>query len=502
MQETTYYAHPPCGSSSITRHFATAEPIHVNFKNSNPTGKATFHHSQQQEPPSVQRELQYALKHSRNHHHSYMTHLDESFQSLPKRMTRSKSNSSFHSSFHYSSVSKTMNQNTQPLSGTSSSLEPPHHYTSPPSSNYTSNLLMKANYSLSAPTTTIMNHSTMTRHGISRLTKFGFRSEMEFTPYKIRFHEGQHLYNNSNNNNNRPTTTSQNVNGANSNIEHGLQPSVNTHVQRSSSCRPIPSSQPAISTATRNYLPSIGEILRNIEEHDISNTTSQKTQHHTREVNNNPIIQSPNNEPFQSFMNPSHSLLLGSQQAMIHSSSTAASQKRQEPLNSLTTLQRVPLLQSSPPSLSTSFNSSSPSYSGVVVCNNRDRSNSVSSYSSSVLTSSVQSASSSSFTTSSQTSNKKKETNSDDSTLYKSAKISKSNTSMLKKNKRYLSDRAVKLLKEWLFMNWDNPYPDSNQKRELAKMADISVSQVNNYFINARRRICKKFESPPEDCFN
>ena len=65
------------------------------------------------------------------------------------------------------------------------------------------------------------------------------------------------------------------------------------------------------------------------------------------------------------------------------------------------------------------------------------------------------------------------------------------------KSTRYLSETANLILKQWLYDNWHNPYPDQSDKQYLSKLANITVAQVNNYFINARRRVCKKMKNPP-----
>ncbi|KAL9647375.1 hypothetical protein ABK040_011739 [Willaertia magna] len=62
---------------------------------------------------------------------------------------------------------------------------------------------------------------------------------------------------------------------------------------------------------------------------------------------------------------------------------------------------------------------------------------------------------------------------------------------------RYLPKEAIQILKNWLFNNWNNPYPTTDTKRELAQECGINLKQVNNYFINARRRICKKYTKGP-----
>ncbi|PWN92476.1 hypothetical protein FA10DRAFT_93443 [Acaromyces ingoldii] len=45
------------------------------------------------------------------------------------------------------------------------------------------------------------------------------------------------------------------------------------------------------------------------------------------------------------------------------------------------------------------------------------------------------------------------------------------------------------LLKSWLLEHASHPYPTEDEKRRLCSMTGLSISQVSNWFINARRRI-------------
>ena len=69
----------------------------------------------------------------------------------------------------------------------------------------------------------------------------------------------------------------------------------------------------------------------------------------------------------------------------------------------------------------------------------------------------------------------------------------------VKKTRGNLPKSAIAHLKKWLFEHVTHPYPSDEDKRVLAVRADISVFQVNNWFINARRRIIAPVESadPP-----
>ncbi|KAG2393460.1 hypothetical protein C9374_006991 [Naegleria lovaniensis] len=397
--------------------------------------------------------------HQGNHLHSNLSN-----KNIPSNIH----STTLHSSFQYSSV----NNSTHPIKeslGHSLNSTPLHEandeswYKHAPTSHY------KSSHSVSK----IPISSLPTRENISN----------QLTTYNIRFNQPHSLV---------KTNTVQHTNGVNSNhqvpshLSHPHNMMMNN--MRGSSSRMRRSSLSATtapmttnnnttqSPTNKNCLPSIAEILRNIEDTIPMTLINNKEQHSTREWTN-------------TMNEPNHVYLVNQND---EGSQLQALSMRNQSLEMNNNHMKPTTMNSQP----TRIDQFSPHSS--LVLNHRNRSNSVSS---SAISSSVQSAN----TSSSQMSNRSKNcSNSSDSTLYKNSKISKSNntTTMLKKNKRYLSDRAVKLLKEWLFLNWDNPYPDSNQKRELAKMADISVSQVNNFFINARRRICKKFESPPEDHFN
>lgn len=48
---------------------------------------------------------------------------------------------------------------------------------------------------------------------------------------------------------------------------------------------------------------------------------------------------------------------------------------------------------------------------------------------------------------------------------------------------------ATNIMKAWLFQHLTHPYPSEEQKRQLANETGLTILQVNNWFINARRRI-------------
>lgn len=58
-----------------------------------------------------------------------------------------------------------------------------------------------------------------------------------------------------------------------------------------------------------------------------------------------------------------------------------------------------------------------------------------------------------------------------------------------KKRRGNLPKRATNILKKWLFEHLFHPYPSEEQKRQLASQTGLTINQISNWFINARRRI-------------
>lgn len=52
-----------------------------------------------------------------------------------------------------------------------------------------------------------------------------------------------------------------------------------------------------------------------------------------------------------------------------------------------------------------------------------------------------------------------------------------------------LPQKATDILKKWLFEHVNNPYPDEDEKEQLSLLTDLTLTQVSNWFINARRRV-------------
>lgn len=65
-----------------------------------------------------------------------------------------------------------------------------------------------------------------------------------------------------------------------------------------------------------------------------------------------------------------------------------------------------------------------------------------------------------------------------------------SNTSGSKRQKRgILPKQATSVMRAWLFQHLVHPYPTEDEKRAIAAQTNLTLLQVNNWFINARRRI-------------
>jgi hypothetical protein len=54
---------------------------------------------------------------------------------------------------------------------------------------------------------------------------------------------------------------------------------------------------------------------------------------------------------------------------------------------------------------------------------------------------------------------------------------------------KVFSKEAINKFRSWLFQNLSHPYPSEEQKKQLANDTGLTILQVNNWFINARRRI-------------
>lgn len=59
------------------------------------------------------------------------------------------------------------------------------------------------------------------------------------------------------------------------------------------------------------------------------------------------------------------------------------------------------------------------------------------------------------------------------------------------KKRENLPKESTALLKDWLLSHMMLPYPGNEEKLALCKATNLDMSQINNWFINARVRIWK-----------
>ncbi|GAA6095381.1 homeobox protein PKNOX1 isoform X1 [Tachysurus ichikawai] len=52
-----------------------------------------------------------------------------------------------------------------------------------------------------------------------------------------------------------------------------------------------------------------------------------------------------------------------------------------------------------------------------------------------------------------------------------------------------LPKHATSVMRSWLFQHIGHPYPTEEEKKQIALQTNLTLLQVNNWFINARRRI-------------
>ncbi len=65
----------------------------------------------------------------------------------------------------------------------------------------------------------------------------------------------------------------------------------------------------------------------------------------------------------------------------------------------------------------------------------------------------------------------------------------------LRQRRQTMQDMA-RPLKHWLYRNRDNPYPSKPDKIQLAVHSEMTLTQVSNWFANARRRLKNTVREP------
>ncbi|KAK7082150.1 Homeobox protein pknox2, partial [Halocaridina rubra] len=72
---------------------------------------------------------------------------------------------------------------------------------------------------------------------------------------------------------------------------------------------------------------------------------------------------------------------------------------------------------------------------------------------------------------------------------------------MRRQKRGVLPKHATAIMKAWLFQHIVHPYPSEDEKRHIAAQTNLTLLQVNNWFINARRRILQPMidaSTPPD----
>ncbi|ORZ12367.1 homeobox KN domain-domain-containing protein [Absidia repens] len=74
---------------------------------------------------------------------------------------------------------------------------------------------------------------------------------------------------------------------------------------------------------------------------------------------------------------------------------------------------------------------------------------------------------------------------------------SSSSITTARKRRGNLPKSITCLLKEWLVVHADHPYPSDDEKLYLQQETQLTINQISNWFINARRRLlpCLQAES-------
>jgi len=77
----------------------------------------------------------------------------------------------------------------------------------------------------------------------------------------------------------------------------------------------------------------------------------------------------------------------------------------------------------------------------------------------------------------------------DSSSFEFDTKQRKQSTIISSSKRSILPKSATSIMRSWLFQHIGHPYPTEDEKRTISRKTNLSLLQVNNWFINARRRI-------------